>query len=247
MKYLISIACFLALLSLVTIFIISPSPSPEEKSVVMKVNDSSITSSMLEKSEKGRSSHHENRREFLNSVVIEQLLLQEAQLQKIDQEPQFREAIKEYYEQSLIKILLERHNQSIDDTVTEQEIDLFLSYFGKMLTFTITQGTGSQVTPEIDWSAGTTKTERFDDLSSTMQPLLVGLQPGETRAVFDTGNEWFAIRVDNVAGDTSPETATIPRETVKSIITTTKREQQLNSWINELVSKADISIKEDKQ
>ena len=247
MKYLISIACFLALLSLVTIFIISPSPSPEEKSVVMKVNDSSITSSMLEKSEKGRSSHHENRREFLNSVVIEQLLLQEAQLQKIDQEPQFREAIKQYYEQSLIKILLERHNQSIDDTVTDQEIDLFLSYFGKTLTFTITQGTGSQVTPEIDWSAGTTKTERFDDLSSTMQPLLVGLQPGDTRAVFDTGNEWFAIRVDNVAGDTSPDTTTIPRETIKSIITTNKREQQLNSWINELVSKADISIKEDKQ
>lgn len=247
MKYLISIACFLALLSLVTIFIISPSPSPEEKSVVMKVNDSSITSSMLEKSEKGRSSHHENRQEFLNSVVIEQLLLQEAQLQKIDQEPEFREAIKEYYEQSLIKILLERHNQSIDDTVAEEEIDLFLSYFGKTLTFTIAQGTGSQVTPEIDWSAGITKTERFADLSSTMQPLLVGLQPGDTRAVFDTGNEWFAIRVDTVAGDTSPDTTTIPREAVKAIITTNKREQQLNSWINELVSKADISIKEDKQ
>lgn len=247
MKYLITIACFLAVLSLVTIFIISPSPSPEEKSVVVKVNDSNITSSMLERSEKSRPSHHENRTEFLNSVVIEQLLLQEAKRQKIDQEPEFRDAIKEYYEQTLIKILLDRQNTSFDDTVTEKEIDLFLSYFGKTITFTIAQGTGNQVTPEIDWGVSNTTTELFDDLSTTMQPLLVGLQPGNTRAVFDTGNEWFAIRVDNLAGKTSPNIATVSREMVRSTITTHKREQQLNSWINKLVSNADISINEDNK
>ena len=246
MKYLITIACFLAALSLVTIFIILPSSPPEEKSVVIKVNNSSITSSMLEKSEKDRPSYHENRLEFLNSVVIEQLLLQEAQKQKIDQEPQFRDAIKNYYEQSLIKILIERQNQSIDDKVTEKEIDLFLGYFGKTVTFTIAQGTGNQITPEIDWSTGSTKTELFDDLSSTMQPLVAGLQPGNTRAVFDTGNEWFAIRVDNLAGNSEPGITIMPREMVRTILTTHKREQQLNSWINRLVSNADISINEDK-
>ena len=246
MKYLITIACFLAALSLVTIFIILPSSPPEEKSVVIKVNNSSITSSMLEKSEKDRPSYHENRLEFLNSVVIEQLLLQEAQKQKIDQEPQFRDAIKNYYEQSLIKILIERQNQSIDDKVTEKEIDLFLGYFGKTVTFTIAQGTGNQITPEIDWSTGSTKTELFDDLSSTMQPLVAGLQPGNTRAVFDTGNEWFAIRVDNLAGNSEPGITIMPREMVRTILTTHKREQQLNSWINKLVSNADILITEDK-
>ncbi len=245
MKYLIIIVCFLAALSLVTILIIVPSPAPEEKNVVVKVNDSNITSSMLETSEKSRPSHHENRLEFLNSVVIEQVLLQEAQRQKIDKEPEFREAIKKYYEQSLIKILLERHNQTIDDAVTEEEIDQFLSYFGKTITFSIAQGTGSQIAPEIDWSASTPETERFDDLSSTMQPLLVGLQPGNTRAVFDTGNEWFAIRVDNLTGETRPDISAIPREMVQSIISTHKREQQLNSWINSLVSGADITIRED--
>ena len=74
---------------------------------------------MLAESEKNRPSHHENRQEFLKSVVVEQLLIQEAKRQKIDQEPQFREAIKNHYEQSLVKILLERKNQSLDETVTE--------------------------------------------------------------------------------------------------------------------------------
>ncbi len=246
MKYLIIIVCFLAALSLVTVFIILPSSPPEEKNVVIKVNNSSITSSMLERSEKDRPSYHENRLEFLNSVVIEQLLLQEAQKQKIDQEPEFRDAIKNYYEQSLIKILLERQNGSIDDNVSEEEVDLFLGYFGKTITFTIAQGTGNQITPEIDWSAGSTKTERFDDLSSTMQPLLAGLQPGSTRAVFETGNEWFAVRVENLTGNAPPGNTPIPREMAQSILSTYKREQHLNSWINKLVSNADISINEDK-
>jgi len=245
MKYLITIGCFLAVLSLVTIYIIAPSPAPDEKSVVLKVNDSTITSSMLEKSEKNRPSHHENREEFINSVVIEQLLLQEAQRQKIDQEPAFREAIKTYYEQSLIKILLERQDQSIDDTVSEEEIDLFLSYFGKTITFSIAQGTGDHIAPEIDWSASNTQKERFGDLSTTMQPLLVGLQPGDTRAVFDTGNEWFAVRVENITQESKSDPKTMPRETARSIIRAEKREQQLNSWINKMVSGADISIKED--
>ncbi len=108
------------------------------------------------------------------------------------------------------------------------------------------QGTGNQITPEIDWSAGSTKTERFDDLSSTMQPLLAGLQPGDTRAVFETGNEWFAVRVDNLTGNAPPGNTTIPREMAQSILSTYKREQHLNSWINKLVSNADISINEDK-
>ncbi len=245
MKYLITIVCFLAVLSLVTIFIISPAPSPEKGSVVVKVNDNSITSSMLAESEKNRPSHHENRKEFLKSVVVEQLLIQEAKRQKIDQEPQFREAIKNHYEQSLVKLLLERKNQMLDATVSEGEIDQFLAYFGKTVTFTLAPGAGDQASPEIAWDAGSTETERFDALSTTLQPLLVGLQPGDTTTFFDTGNEWFAVRLENVTGNTAENLRNIPREMVRSIIATHKREQKLYGWINTLVSDADISIHED--
>ncbi len=247
MKYLLTIVCFLALLSLVTIFIIAPSPSPEKGSVVVKVNDNRITSGMLAESEKNRPSHHENRQEFLKSVVVEQLLIQEAKRQKIDQEPQFREAIKNHYEQSLVKILLERKNQMLDETVSDEEIDRYLSYFGKTVTFTIAQGSGSQAAPDVEWEAGSTKTERFDDLSTTLQPLLVGLQPGGTTTFFDTGNEWFAIRLENLTDTPSGDLTNIPREMVRSIITTHKREQKLYGWINSLVSSADISIYEDSE
>lgn len=247
MKYLITIICFLAALSLVTILFLLPSSSPDTKDVVVTINNSSITNSMIEESEKQRSSHHEDHAEFINSVVIEQLLLQEAQKQKIDQEPEFREALKDYYEQSLIKILLERQNSEIDDQVNDEDIDLFLGYSGKTITFTIAQGTGNKITPEIDWEISETKTELFDDLSTTMQPLLAGLQPGETRAVFDTGNEWFAIRVETITGQSNPDNMTMPRDMARSIIARHKREQQLNNWINNLVSNADISINEDNK
>ena len=247
MKYLITIACFLAVLTLVTIFIISPTAPPEKNNVVVKVNNNNITSSMLERSEKNRPSYHENREEFINSVVVEQLLIQQAKKQKIDQEPEFREAIKNYYEQSLIKILLERKNQSLDDTVSEEEIDQFLDYFGKTITFTIAQGSGTLAKPEIKWDDAGTETELFDNLSTIMQSLVVGLESGAERTFFDTGNEWFAIRVDSISGKTSGDSANVPRETIRSIIATHKREQKLYSWINGLVTDADISIHEDNR
>ena len=246
MKYLATILGIILLLTIATLAIIWPEKQPAKEDIVMTVNDYTFTSAMLAQSEKQRSSHHESWKDFLDSIAIEQVLIQEAQRQKIDREPAFRQSIKNYYEQSLVKILLDRQNHVIDAGVSEQEIDSFLSYSGRTITFTIAQGEGT-TTPEVDWSNGKTSTELFDNLSSTLQPVLAGLKPGNTRAVYDTGNEWYAARVDDVSGSPSSDTASIPRETIRSIIENHKREQQLNQWISRLITDADISITDKKE
>jgi len=246
MKYLITIISLICALSLATLVIIWPNDSPDEKDVVLTVNDSKMTSTMIEKSKNRRSSHHEGATEFLNSIIIEQLLIQEAQRQKIDQEAEFRDAIKIFYEQSLIKVLLDRKNKQIGDDVSDTEVDAFFSYFGKAITFSIAQGSGTRINPEIDWGISTTQTKLFDDLSMTLQPILVGLQPGNTRTVYDTDNEWFAVRVDDITEGNSHEEPDITREKVQSVIASHKRGQQLNMWVNTLISDANISMKKEK-
>lgn len=245
MKYITIIICIIATISLLSISFLLPERAPEENDVVMTVNKQKLTSNMIENFARHKSSHHADRHDLLNSVAIERVLVQEAQRQNIDKEPAFREAIKSFYEQSMIKILLDRQHQIVDDKVTKEEIDSFIGYCGKTITFTTTEGQGNVIATEIDWSGSRKSTELFDDLSTTIQPVLAGLQPGNIRAVFDTGNAWFAIRVEEVAG-TSRKNCSVSRDIIRKIIADHKRQQQFNSWINSLIANADISIKEDK-
>ena len=244
MKYLISILCLLVAVSIITLILIRPPESVPEKEVVLTINDSKVTNKMIEETRAKRSPHHDKNGAFIDSIIVEKVLIQEAQRQKIDQEPEFRDAIKTFYEQSLIKLLLDRKNEEIDDAVTEDEIDSFISYSGKTITFSTTEGLGNYQKSQLDWEQSETRTERFDDLSSTFQPLLVGLNPGEVRTVFDTGNEWFAVRVDEVTEDSGITVPGVSRETVRTILASYKREQNLKRWINSLLSNAEILIKE---
>lgn len=244
MKYIITIFAIIAVFSVATVVIIWPEREPDEKDVVMTVNNHKVTATMIEQSQRHQASHHESRDDFLNSVAVEQVLIQEAQRQKIDNEPAFRDAIKNFYEQSLIKILLERKHQNIDDSVSDEQIDMFIANFGKKFTFSIIEGSGPPETSGLDWNQSRKSTELFDNLSTTLQPVLATMKPGESRAIFDTGNEWLGIRVDAVSG-TTVEDIPVPREMVRKIIATYKRQQQLNSWVNKLMADANISIKKE--
>ncbi len=244
MKYISTILAIIILFSITTVIIIWPEREPADKDVVMTVNNSKVTNTMLENSRKHQASHHETHNDFLNSVALKQVLIQEAQRQKIDKEPAFREAIRNFYEQSLIKVLLERKNQTVDDHVSDREVTAFMANFGKTFTFLTINGSGHPDTSQIDWSKGRKITERFDNLSTTLQPVLANLEPGNSLSVFDTGNEWLGIRVEKITGTTNKKVAISP-EMVRKIIATYKRQQHVNSWVNTLMADAKISIKKE--
>ena len=247
MKYIITIIGIIVVFSIAAITIMWPDNEPEDKDVVMTVNNLKVTDDMIESFKRHQSSHHGNLEEFLNSIAIEQILIQEAQRQKIDSEPAFREAIKTFYEQSLIKVLVDRQNEKLDDSVSDEEIDDYLSCFGKTFSFSRTQGKGPISSPELDWSGAEKNSSLFDELSSTLQPVLAGLAPGESRTIFDTGNDWYAVRVDSISEETSQTAPTIPREMVRKIIADYKRQQKINSWINTLIANAKITIRKETE
>lgn len=244
MRYLIIILCIIAGISVLTFLMLWPEAEPDEQDVVLTVNNTQITRDMIAQIARQHPSHHLSKQDLLHTVAVERILIKEAQRQSIDREPAFREAIKNFYEQSLIKILLERQHHITKDNVLEKEIDDFLGNYGKTFTFSIVQGKGDSITPNLDWSKGKSSTELFDNLSATIQPVLVNLQPGDIRPVFDTGNEWFAIKIEEVTGTTNLNIS-MSRDTIRNIIYNHKRHQRINSWINRLIEDADISIKKD--
>ena len=76
----------------------------------------------------------EGRQEYIDSLVDKELLLQEAQHQGLDREKDFMKSIESYWEQTLLKLLLERKSKEISGLVHvyDNEIDRYYKNSGEI-------------------------------------------------------------------------------------------------------------------
>ena len=94
------------------------SPSREDKDVIISVNNYCITRSEFESEFKsspyGKTDTPESRKEFLNTLIDRKLILQYAQKEGFDKEPNFLKTIEKFWEQSLLKIALDKKTRGIE-------------------------------------------------------------------------------------------------------------------------------------
>ncbi len=242
MKYLKIILIIVLLVSGISFIIYLSKPASNSADVVMTVNKHNVTSEMLSDGEEKQYGWHDSRADLLNSLAIRQLLIEEAQRQRIDREPAFRKAIKNFYEQTLINILAERKDKENQVEVSAEEVAQFREAFGKTYTFLISEH--NSVTP--DWEGARSVSQPFSNLSSTLQAVLAVLQVGEFRQVYDTGNQNYWIKLEKISGDSDPGQA-VPKEMAQKILAASKQEEQMDIWIDGLLQKADITYRDKEE
>ena len=244
MKYLFILLTIVLAISAATFFFVRPEQPQQKKDILVTINGHDISRSDIR--EEGRTgSHHESNSDFLDSVISKQLLIEEAQKLNIDKEPSFRKELKEYYEQSLIKVLVERKNTSIQVQVSDQEVDNYLNSFGMTYSFMLLK---TPEPPSVDTlkKKGRLHSARFEDLSENLRLALYTLKPGEMAMEFETGNENTAILLEKIEG-TVEKKATIDRDKIRNTLEEHKRRQQINNWINNLRKKASVTIHKQKE
>lgn len=86
--------------------------SATDKEVVVRINDYAVTRGEFDgeyqDSVYGATDTPEARQKFLNALIDRKLILQYAQKEGFDKEPQFLKAIEKFWEQSLLKVALDR-------------------------------------------------------------------------------------------------------------------------------------------
>ena len=239
MKYLFIILAIILTVTGATLYSLWPPAQKNNNDVLITINGHDISRTDILPN-RSQSSHHQSTVDFLDSIITKELLINEAQRQGIDKEEIFRKELKDYYEQSLIKILMDRENALHKVTVNDQEVNQYLDQFGKTFNFLQMK---SQDLPSADdiRKNGTPHTSRFDDLSESLQLTLAGLKPGETTMEYETGNENYAILLDHIEGSAHRPEALTPNQ-VRKMLEEQKRRQQINTWIGELKKKASIII-----
>lgn len=116
------------LLFAVSLFILGCGKAPGGGDIIVKINDYEITRAEFEKDFKdsslGAVDTLESRKAFLDNLINQKLILQEAQSRDLDKDKNFLKMIEKYWEQSLLKLAIDRKSKQISGSVSVSDTDV---------------------------------------------------------------------------------------------------------------------------
>ena len=241
MKYLYYILAIVVAATLLSLFFLWPDQKVEEKDSLFTINGQNYTRESITSQDSKFGYHSDNKSEMIDTAISRELLIQEAQRQAIDRESSFRASLKNYYENGLIKILLDRKNDTLQVDISDADIDRYISFLNTLVSFTRLD----QIPKSDDEAAKTTgvsTTSLFDDLAMPVRLLLASLSPGSFKIKFDTGSEQYAIRLDKIEPAMKEKSQAPDREEIRLLLSEYRREQIINEWYGDLRNQASITI-----
>ncbi|MDJ0622667.1 MAG: hypothetical protein QNJ17_06860 [Desulfocapsaceae bacterium] len=239
MKYLIIIIGLFSALTAVTLLILVwPDDDNSQNDPIVTINGQPLTRQKIA-DVKNDANHSESDADNISELITKHLLISEAQRRKLDREPTFRLALKNFYEQSLIDTLLQQVKEEIETETTAAEVDTYLQSYGRIFTFYTLKTSGSVNQSKIK-SLGTKYITRFDDLDLSLRHALATMQPGETTTALSSQDERIAIYLEAIQGE-PVESQNYDIDLIREQIHQMKIERQVNSWVENLRNKAEIT------
>jgi len=121
-----------------------------------------------------------NEEELIDSLIVKELLIQEAIKQNINKDESFRASVEDFYEQSLIKILMDDQFKRHDPVVTDEEIEKYealssMKVFISKIIYEKKEDVGKSTNKIIK-----TIESNFLDLSESLRFTVFNLKPGES-------------------------------------------------------------------
>jgi hypothetical protein len=116
----------------VTTFIFGCGRVDKERLILAKINNYRISGEEFEDAFKdssfGRIDTLESRKEFLESLINQKLILQDAQARGLDKKENFLKMIERFWEQSLLKIALDKKTKEIAGSVSVSDGEIEDAY-----------------------------------------------------------------------------------------------------------------------
>ncbi len=242
MKYIYYILGFLLIVS-VLMGIELKSKKIINKDVAIIINDRIITSDELKSLYENQQPCKQSKEEFINSLITKELLIQESKKLGIDKEESFRSSIQNFYEQSLIKQLIDRKISSTSVTISEEEVNNYVKLMNKKYHVSIFTFNSPEEAEKISFLHGEKRVLLFDDMSEEIKEKIMNLNPGENTLPIRSGDKYIVIRIDKIEelkGITLDEKE---RENIKNMLIDEKKKNLINDWISSMRAKAKIEIK----
>ncbi len=212
------------------------------KDAAIIINDKVITADEFKKMYSSCPADLKETNDFINSLVTKELLIQESQKEGIDKDESFRKSIQNYYEQSLIKSLMDRKYASLHITVSDEELNRYLAFLNKKFTLTLYSFSSQEEALSGNYMNMESKNVNFDDLSGDMRDRIVALKEGAVTEPFRAGGKYIVIKIDRIETVSSRPPSGTEKENIRNMLIDEKKEKIMNDWIADLRKKASIKV-----
>jgi len=215
-------------------------PSHENAAIIVNKKTVSID----EFNEKfNNKSYFQDKNGFISSMVLRELLVQEALKAGIQTQDYFIKSIKEYYEQSLAQSMVDQKYKNLDVKVDEFMIDRYLDLSNKTLDITVLNYISLDNIKHGKPDSEEKMSLAFDRLSSEVKYELLTLKEGGHSEPSCSSSEGCSVfRLDRIRSLNPEKTKETDRQAISQIIKEQKKERLVSEWLDTLKNKAAITI-----
>ncbi len=231
--------------------------------VLVEINDYWMTveefkdeAEILSATERKKLATYEGKKEFLDTIIKREVLLQEAQRQELDKDKYFMKTIEKYWEQALLQTLLKKKSKEIVETVrvSNQEIEDYRlntqeEVWAKVVLLSSNRAT-KQLIEEEDMQKGIEKLKKFvldneewqwykvGDLDWRIEKALFSLSEGEISRPIKVYSKWAVMKVGKKRKKLKVEK--LSDNEIAMIIKKLKETEKMEDWLNDLDEQAII-------
>jgi len=240
MKYLLTACAILA--ALLAGLLIAPLLTPRALPVAgaLIVNQRIYTPVELDVRMRDTAYHFENKNAMITDLVYRELLLQEARNEKIDREEAFRTSMRDFFEQSMIKTLLDRQYKSANHEPNPDQISACMPLLSHK--FTIKRIDYPNQIAAKDQGIGQEQTfeNSYLDLPADIRTALLDLEGGELSLPLLNSGGWFRLQLLEVG---KLDAASIPSDIEQEVLCRQElKRQSIQNWLENLYQKSDITL-----
>lgn len=240
MRYIYYIIAILLAVSALIGYLLMPVSAPKQAAALV-INGKVVTADEFDRLYFARTRGLSDKGSFINSLITRELLIQESQREGIDKEEPFRQSIRNFYEQSLIKLLMDRKYASLHPVVTDGEVDRYLALWEKKLRLTIFGFRDLKEAEKGDLKDGERRTLFLSDLSGDLRGPVSALKVGGATRPIRNGEGYITVRLDGIES-ASPAPPPPDKEEVRKMLAEGKKEEMINDWVAGLRKKAAVQI-----
>lgn len=214
----------------------------------LTINKKKISRSELNK-RLSHDSYTSNFNTLVDSIIVKELLIQEAIKSGINKEKTFQESIRSYYEQSLIKLLMDRKYESLNPEIEPSLVKRYIELSDKTIHLTLL----SYKTPD-DFKKNKIIREKksilpFKKLSTFLKFTFLSLKEGQlsspipSEAEFgNSENDFNVFRLDKIEKSDNANKPETDIEIIKNMLLEQKKGVLISEWITGLKNKARVKI-----
>jgi parvulin-like peptidyl-prolyl isomerase len=182
-----------------------------------------------------------SRDDCINSLITKELMIQESQKEGIDKEEAFRRSIQNFYEQSLIKVLMDRKFASLQITISDDELNKYMEALDKKFHITVFSFDDLDKAKNGKYTNGESRVVHFEDLSNDIRDRVVLLKEGQITEPLKIEGKYVVIRLDKTEKLPSRRHSDAEKKNIRRILKDDKKGKIISEWIADLRNKATIT------